>query len=167
MVTPERFGKCRQSNVTHDGSDEVLALFPDFKSTGGQASLGAFRKWKNVLWKRNKMKEIKLVIHFLETKGSARRSFYTAKASELDRIGSKDPTVKPVSLMRWLVRLIMPPNGTVLDMFAGDRHDWSGRDALGISKSVLIEWRSRICGRYRKTNETGIREEMPLKREKN
>jgi len=29
------------------------------------------------------------------------------------------PTVKPVDLMRWLVRLVTPPNGTVLDPFAG------------------------------------------------
>lgn len=29
------------------------------------------------------------------------------------------PTVKPVALMRWLVRLVTPPNGTVLDPFAG------------------------------------------------
>jgi len=29
------------------------------------------------------------------------------------------PTVKPVSLMRWLVRLITPPGGTVLDPFTG------------------------------------------------
>jgi len=29
------------------------------------------------------------------------------------------PTVKPTALMRWLCRLITPPGGTVLDMFAG------------------------------------------------
>lgn len=29
------------------------------------------------------------------------------------------PTVKPISLMRWLVRLITPPGGTVLDPFTG------------------------------------------------
>lgn len=29
------------------------------------------------------------------------------------------PTVKPISLMRWLVRLVTPPGGTLLDPFAG------------------------------------------------
>ena len=29
------------------------------------------------------------------------------------------PTVKPIALMRWVVRLVTPPGGTVLDPFAG------------------------------------------------
>jgi site-specific DNA-methyltransferase (adenine-specific) len=29
------------------------------------------------------------------------------------------PTVKPVDLMRWLVRLVCPPGGTVIDPFTG------------------------------------------------
>ena len=29
------------------------------------------------------------------------------------------PTVKPLTLMRYLVRLVTPPNGTVLDPFTG------------------------------------------------
>jgi site-specific DNA-methyltransferase (adenine-specific) len=36
-----------------------------------------------------------------------------------DRAGSKHPTVKPLKLMRWLVRLVTPPGGVVLDLFAG------------------------------------------------
>lgn len=36
-----------------------------------------------------------------------------------DRLGSKHPTVKPVDLMQWLVRLVTPRNGVVLDVFAG------------------------------------------------
>lgn len=51
--------------------------------------------------------------------GGASRFFYTAKADAEDRDGSKHPTVKPVSLMTWLIRLITPPGGTVLDPFAG------------------------------------------------
>jgi DNA modification methylase len=33
--------------------------------------------------------------------------------------GNFHPTVKPVELMRWLVRLVTPPNGVVLDPFMG------------------------------------------------
>lgn len=56
--------------------------------------------------------------------GGASRFFpcfrYQAKASKLDRgDGNTHPTVKPVELMRWLVRLVTPPGGLVLDPFAG------------------------------------------------
>ena len=51
--------------------------------------------------------------------GAPARFFYCAKASKADRAGSKHPTVKPVALMRYLVRLVTPPGGTVLDPFAG------------------------------------------------
>ena len=58
--------------------------------------------------------------------GGASRFFptfrYEAKApsSERPRVnGVAHPTVKPLDLMRWLVRLVTPPGGTVLDPFAG------------------------------------------------
>jgi DNA modification methylase len=52
--------------------------------------------------------------------GGASRFFYTAKASRSERgEGNTHPTVKPVSLMRWLVRLVTPPGGLVLDPFCG------------------------------------------------
>jgi hypothetical protein len=35
------------------------------------------------------------------------------------RAANYHPTVKPIALMRWLVRLITPPGGMVLDPFAG------------------------------------------------
>ena len=50
---------------------------------------------------------------------SAARFFYSATAAAGDRLGSKHPTVKPVDLMAWLVKLVTPPGGTVLDPFAG------------------------------------------------
>ena len=56
-------------------------------------------------------------------KGGASRFFYTAKASRADRstngANNTHPTVKPTDLMRWLVRLVTPPGGVVLDPFAG------------------------------------------------
>ncbi len=50
---------------------------------------------------------------------NASRIFYSPKASAADRLGSKHPTVKPVDYLRWLVRMVTPPGGTVLDPFAG------------------------------------------------
>lgn len=47
------------------------------------------------------------------------RFFYTAKADATERLGTKHPTVKPTDLMAYLVRLVTPPGGTVLDPFAG------------------------------------------------
>jgi site-specific DNA-methyltransferase (adenine-specific) len=57
------------------------------------------------------------------------RFFYTAKASKSEREAGLDapigeranihPTVKPLSLMRYLVRLVTPPGGKVLDPFMG------------------------------------------------
>jgi site-specific DNA-methyltransferase (adenine-specific) len=58
--------------------------------------------------------------------GGASRFFptfrYEAKADtgERPRVGGvAHPTVKPLDLMRWLVRLVTPPGGLVLDPFAG------------------------------------------------
>jgi site-specific DNA-methyltransferase (adenine-specific) len=39
--------------------------------------------------------------------------------NRIKRVRNHHPTVKPIALMRWLVRLVMPPGGTVLDPFAG------------------------------------------------
>lgn len=53
-------------------------------------------------------------------RGGASRFFYCAKASKSDRgIDNKHPTVKSSALMEYLIRLITPPNGIVLDPFAG------------------------------------------------
>lgn len=46
-------------------------------------------------------------------------AYYHRKANKSDRGESKHPTVKPIGLMRWLIRLVTPPGGTVLDPFAG------------------------------------------------
>lgn len=53
-------------------------------------------------------------------KGGASRFFYCAKASKKDRGECNiHPTVKSTKLMEYLIRLITPPNGTVLDPFMG------------------------------------------------
>lgn len=52
--------------------------------------------------------------------GDAARFFYCAKASKKDRGEANiHPTVKPTDLMRYLCRLITPPDGVILDPFMG------------------------------------------------
>lgn len=54
--------------------------------------------------------------------GGASRFLYVAKAGRGERnAGGKNthPTVKPIALMQWLVRLVTLPRGIVLDPFAG------------------------------------------------
>ena len=62
----------------------------------------------------------------LGDEGSASRYFYCAKTSKRDRnegLSSNNknihPTVKPTSLMQYLIRLVTPKGGTVLDPFNG------------------------------------------------
>ena len=62
------------------------------------------------------------------------RFFYTAKSSQAERAAGLDgvnihPTVKPIEIMRYLCRLITPPNGVVLDCFLG-----SGTTAIAAEK---------------------------------
>jgi DNA modification methylase len=52
------------------------------------------------------------------------RFFYAAKATRAERNAentttNNHPTVKPITLIRYLLRLVTPPNGTTLDPFAG------------------------------------------------
>jgi site-specific DNA-methyltransferase (adenine-specific) len=133
------------ANFIHDGSDEVLQLFPDAKGGTWNTTKGA-RHFNNdgepTGYATSKSDS---------STGSAARFFYCAKASKKDRnegldqfpevsVGSLNmrtdshaerngettapaknhhPTVKPTDLMRYLCRLITPPNGTVLDPFTG------------------------------------------------
>jgi DNA modification methylase len=70
--------------------------------------------------------------------GGLARFFYCAKASKVDRCGSKHPTVKPLALVRYLLKLILPPNGTVLDPFAGSGTTGQAAVELGFNP-ILIE----------------------------
>ena len=71
----------------------------------------------------------------------ASRFFYTSKAGRDDRDGSKHPTVKPTDLMAYLVRLVTPPGGTVLDPFMGSGPTvWAAREygfrVIGIDREA-------------------------------
>ena len=73
-----------------------------------------------------------------ENTESARRLFYSSKADADDRLGSKHPTVKPLDLMQYLVRLVTPPGGTVLDPFAGTGTTGEAAWREGM-RAILIE----------------------------
>lgn len=85
--------------------------------------------------------------------GGASRFFYVAKAPKKERPvvdGVAHPTVKPLALMRWLVRLVTPPGGIVLDPFAGsgttvEAAILEGFDVIGVEREAeylpLIEAR--------------------------
>jgi len=123
MVTPERVGRW-PANLIHDGSDEVVELFPESNSSKPSA---------NGRYGENKGKGADGVSVFtigfnsstpnrapIGDSGSAARFFYCAKASKADRgEGNGHPTVKPTELMRYLCRLVTPPGGVVLDPFMG------------------------------------------------
>ena len=76
--------------------------------------------------------------------GGASRFYYCAKANKRERqagagdLTTRHTTVKPIGLMRWLVRLVTPPGGTVLDPFAGSGTTGLAAQAEGFG-AVLIE----------------------------
>lgn len=100
--------------------------------------------------------------------GGPSRFFYTAKASSAERDGATHPTVKPLELMRWLVRLVTPPGGLVLDPFAGSGTTLIAAKLEGL-RAVGIEREESYCEmaaeRYRRRYDpaaaswTGEREE--------
>ncbi|TIY02083.1 MAG: site-specific DNA-methyltransferase, partial [Mesorhizobium sp.] len=119
------------ANIVHDGSAEVAACFPDSVSGAAREPTGSR--------KRNMAFGMTDGSGGFSDSGSASRFFYSAKADGDDRLGSKHPTVKPVDLMRWLVRLICRKGGTVLDPFAGtgttgEAAFWEGCNAILIER---------------------------------
>lgn len=135
------------ANLIHDGSDEVRAAFPD--AAGQQGDLvnhGTTRQSPNGIF--GGMRPALDHPARIESDKSAARFFYCAKASRADRNegigdpgpqfkrgstlrdaenlnaigerkGNHHPTVKPTALMAYLVRLVTPPGGIVLDPFMG------------------------------------------------
>ena len=106
------------ANLIHDGSEEVLAGFPQGRSSGvfspkDHHNGGYVQGVTNFGGKG-------IPSTMYSDTGSAARFFYAAKASKKDRgEGNTHPTVKPTDLMRYLCRLVTPPGGTVLDPFMG------------------------------------------------
>lgn len=106
------------ANLVHDGSQMVLDLFPESK--GQQAKVAGnepSRTGDNGIYGRYGPRN---EFNPRNDSGSAARFFYCAKASKKERgEGNHHPTIKPLALMRWLVTLVTPEGGVVLDPFAG------------------------------------------------
>ena len=140
------------ANVIHDGSDEVVELFPDTK---GKIAMSQQASTRGLYEGGTSLGDTKINDGITDN-GSAARFFYCAKTSKsernagldglqtkksgkmmrtanntsdqqsegFERFGTKPtanfhPTVKPLTLMRYLIKLVTPPNGTVLDPFLG------------------------------------------------
>jgi site-specific DNA-methyltransferase (adenine-specific) len=133
------------ANLIHDGSAEVLAVFP----TTSPSKIGV-RDPNGTMGYHGGASGLPGVLGGHNDTGSAARFFYEAKASKADRdegcYGFSDkqylhderdtpienayqrnasasanhhPTVKPTDLMRYLCRLVTPAGGIVLDPFMG------------------------------------------------
>ena len=104
------------ANLIHDGSEEVLSAFPQTGPSPQQYT----KKKAGWLTPGSDHPESVLQSREYGDTGSAARFYYCAKASKRDRgDGNNHPTVKPTDLMRYLVRLVTPPGGLVLDPFMG------------------------------------------------
>jgi site-specific DNA-methyltransferase (adenine-specific) len=80
-----------------------------------------------------------------EGEGSAARFFYCAKASKSGRgDGNDHPTVKPLDLMRYLVRLVCRPGGTVLEPFMGSGTTLLAARLEGM-RAIGIEREQKYC----------------------
>lgn len=144
IATPANEGGRFPANVilTYDDSDfdEVCGGCPDTKPAGNKIGkeINKNLDYNASSYKLSNNKCPKIAG---DNGGSASRYFYCAKASKLDRDeglpeGTRNihPTLKPVNLMRYLVRLVSPKGSTILDPFNG-----SG----STGKAVMFENRLR------------------------
>src|SRR5699024_10472444 len=112
-------GRFPANCITLD-SDEFYSKYFNVSSvaniTPEELSKKASKKDRNSDWQGE---ERSLEPKFTRTMGDGigNREHNPAQKSAYN--GNHHPTVKPTDLMAWLVRLVTPPNGTVLDPFAG------------------------------------------------
>jgi len=120
-TAPEGKGRW-PANVIHDGSDEVVDGFPN---SNGRVGSTKYASGTNSIYGKFSKESNPNGSNGVADSGSAARFFYCAKANKRDRNEGLDentnnhPTVKPVDLMRYLVKLVTPPGGVVLDPFMG------------------------------------------------
>lgn len=102
------------ANLIHDGSDEVVGLFP---VTAKNSAARFFYCAKASKKDRNEgCEQIDAKQYSHDGRQTPIENAYQRNAS---RASNNHPTVKPTDLMRYLCRLVTPPNGIVLDPFMG------------------------------------------------
>jgi site-specific DNA-methyltransferase (adenine-specific) len=122
------------ANICHSGEDEVLAAFPQSAGSVGEFRRVASKNYESTVQIAGRNQDI-AGVGFGDS-GSAARFFWSPKAGAEDRWGSRHPTVKPVELMKWLVALVCPPAGLVLDPFAGS--GTTGAAALATGRNAIL-----------------------------
>ncbi len=132
------------ANLIIDDSEEVAALFPE---TGGET------RTKKIAQKGRGQgsifedygEEKHNTPSYPAFSGSASRFFYCAKASQSERgNGNNHPTVKPIALMKYLIMLVTPPDGILLDPFMGSGTTLRAAQDLGF-RAVGIELSEEDC----------------------
>jgi site-specific DNA-methyltransferase (adenine-specific) len=102
------------ANVIHDGSDEVVSRFP---VDGNDTAARFFYTAKAGRGEREFGCDSQPAV-FAPTMGDGiGGKEHNPKTATPKR--NNHPTVKPLDLMRYLIRLVTPPGGVVLDPFAG------------------------------------------------
>ena len=139
------------ANIVHDGSEEVLSQLPDgagrFFYTakpstrereegcdGVSAGLNPLDSKESLSWRNG---ETKPQGHL--PKEPRKKDWRMDKEWEPVMRHNTHPTLKPIALMRWLIRLLAPPGGIVLDPFLGSgttaiAAHLEGRDWIGIER---------------------------------
>jgi len=120
------------ANFVHDGSDEVLELFP--KNEGRY-----FYAPKASQAERNAGLTDLPTQQVMGGGGTNNPEAGRIYGSIRTKGKNSHATVKPLALMRWLCRMVTPPGGTVLDPFAGSGSTavaamQEGFNAIGIER---------------------------------
>lgn len=103
------------ANLIHDGSDEVVSLLP-----GGSERFFYCAKASKSDRDEGVMLAMVTAAEMTDREPDTDGlNSPRAGAGRTSGARNNHPTVKPTALMRWLVRLVTPPGGKVLDPFTG------------------------------------------------
>ena len=119
------------ANILHDGSDEVMDIFASFGERKSCKSPHA-RSPGSIFGGSRTQGNLPM------DAGTVARFFIAPRRRNPNAAAADIPTVKPVKLLEWLVKLITPPGGTVLDPFAGIGSTGQAATNLGFD-CILIE----------------------------